>query len=50
MTESMSFALPITALSASQDALALAWNALGAVSLPALLAAAGAVLLRRKGR
>jgi hypothetical protein len=50
MTESMSFALPITALSAGQDTLSLAWHALAALSVPALLAAAAAVLRRRAKR
>ena len=49
MTESMSFALPITALSAGHDALALAWNAFSAVSGLARLAWASAIL-RRKWR
>ena len=49
MTESMSFALPMTALSASQDSLALAWKALAVLSLPVLVTATAAAL-RRRGR
>jgi hypothetical protein len=48
MTESMSFALPMTALSASPDSLALAWKALAVLSVPALLTAVAAALRRRK--
>ena len=50
MTESMSFALPITALGASREALALAYEASVGVSVAGLLAACAALLLHRRRR
>lgn len=50
MTESMSFALPFTALAASQETLALGWLAAGEVGVAALAAACVALLFRRRRR
>jgi hypothetical protein len=47
MTETMSFALPITALAASREALALAYEAAAVLGIAGLLAACAALLSRR---